>query len=267
MGQALTYYGTVLIFSIIIDLAALVICNQQLLEYVQVLPTVDLSASNPTAIYSVLQYICKKAAKLNIETPCITFDQPLYIKAFEKSKSLQMNIVIRLSGFHLLMSFLGSIGNVMEGSGLKDGLESIYAPVTVGHMLTDKAFSRALRRHFLAESAIFALILSNAIPEEFITASFQTDNQNRMHDINETKNETESRMNETENNQREESESTNEGPFNLVREESQESKKCPNCLTKSDLQELEVLYNNPEELENDKIPDVIEKLSSTISEL
>ena len=88
-----------------------------------------------------------------------------------------------------------------------------------------------------------------------------------MHDINETKNETESRMNETENNQREESESTNEGPFNLVREESQESKKCPNCLTKSDLQELEVLYNNPEELENDKIPDVIEKLSSTISEL
>ena len=74
-------------------------------------------------------------------------------------------------------------------------------------------------------------------------------------------------MNETENNQREESESTNEGPFNLVREESQESKKCPNCLTKSDLQELEVLYNNPEELENDKIPDVIEKLSSTISEL
>ena len=67
-------------------------------------------------------------------------------------------------------------------------------------------------------------------------------------------------MNETENNQIEESESTNECPFNLIGEEFQESKKSPNCLTNSDLQELEVLYNNLEELENDKIQEVIEKL-------
>ena len=60
----------------------------------------------------------------------------------------------------------------MEGSGLKYGLESIYAPVTVGDILTGKAFSRTLGGHFLEESAIFALISSNAIPENFITASF-----------------------------------------------------------------------------------------------
>ena len=88
-----------------------------------------------------------------------------------------------------------------------------------------------------------------------------------MNEMNETKNEAESRMNETENNQREENESSNEGRFSLIRKESQESNKSPNCLTKSDLQELETFYNNSEELENDKIPDVIEKLSSTISEL
>ena len=180
-------------------------------SHTTLLPVVDLSVSNPTAIYSVLQYICKQVAKLNIETLCITFDLPLYIKAFEISKSLQMDIVIRLGGFHLLMSFLGSIGSVMEGPGLKDGLESIYALVTVGHMLIGKAFSRALREHFLAETAIFALNLSNAIPEDFITASFQTDNQNRINEMNETENETESRMNETENNQIEESKSTSEG--------------------------------------------------------
>ena len=113
-------------------------------SHITPLPIFDLSASNPAAIYSALQYICKQAAKLNIETLYITFDQPLYIKAFEIPKSPQMNIVTRLGGFHLLMSFLGSIGSVMEGSGLKDGLESIYAPVTVGHTLTGKAFSRAL---------------------------------------------------------------------------------------------------------------------------
>ena len=52
-----------------------------------------------------------------------------------------------------------------------------------------------------------------------------------------------------------------------MREESHENKKFPNCLTKSDLQELEALYKNLEELDNDRIPDVIEKLSSTISKL
>ena len=82
-------------------------------------------------------------------------------------------------------------------------------------MLTGKAFSRVLRGHFLAESVVFALILSKAIPEDFITASFQTDDQNRMNEMNETENETESGMNETENNQIEESKSTN-AAFNLI---------------------------------------------------
>ena len=52
----------------------------------------------------------------------------------------------------------------MECSVLKDDLDSIYAPVTFGHMLTGKAFSRPLRGFFLAESVIFALIFSNTIP-------------------------------------------------------------------------------------------------------
>ena len=93
------------------------------------------------------------------------------------------------------MNFLRRIGSVMEGLRLKDGIESIYAPVT-------------FRGHFLLESAIFALILSNAMPEDFITARSQTDNQIIMNEMNKTENEAESRMNETENSQTEEIEST-----------------------------------------------------------
>ena len=130
-----------------------------------------------------------------------------------------MEIVIRLRGFPLLMSFLGSIGSVMEGLGLKECVVGIYAPITS-------------RGHFLPESATFALILSNAMPEDFITASFQTDDQNRMNEMNKTENEAENSMNETENNQTEESGSTNEGPFNLIREESQESEKSPKVSNK-----------------------------------
>ena len=68
-------------------------------------------------------------------------------------------------------------------------------------MLTGRAFSRTLRK-FLAKSAIFAWDLSSAIREDFLTASFQTYDQNRMNEMKETENETESRMDETENNQK-----------------------------------------------------------------
>ena len=100
-----------------------------------------------------------------------------------------MDIVVCLKGFELLMSFLGHIGSVMKDLDLNDGVESIYAPVTP-------------RMHFLLESEVFALILSNANPEDFITATFQTDNQIRMNEMNKTENESENRMNETENRQR-----------------------------------------------------------------
>ena len=158
--------------------------------------------------------------KFSIETPCITFDHPLYIKPFEISKSLQLVFVIRLSGFQPLMSFLGSIASVMESLGLKGGMEIIYATVTSAG-------------YFLPESTIFELILSL----QALKLKIKTINE-----MNKTKNEAEKRMNETENSQAEESESTDEFPFNLMREKSQESEKSPNCLI-SDLQMIQAQKN------------------------
>ena len=37
----------------------------------------------------------------------------------------------------------------MEGSGLRAALENFYVPVTVGHMLSGKAFARAVGGHML----------------------------------------------------------------------------------------------------------------------
>ena len=70
-----------------------------------------------------------------------------------------MKVFVRLGGFHQLISFLGSIGKVMEGSGLRSALETIYSPVTVGHMFTGMAYSRAVRGHILCVSAVQSLIL------------------------------------------------------------------------------------------------------------
>ncbi|KAF0737722.1 Uncharacterized protein FWK35_00023698 [Aphis craccivora] len=64
------------------------------------------------------------------ETCVVTFDQPLFIKAREivaasKPGSELSKVIIRLGGFHLLLSFLGSIGYIMAGSGLKELLVAV----------------------------------------------------------------------------------------------------------------------------------------------
>src|SRR6218665_444324 len=48
---------------------------------VMFLPIVDLNLSDDNCIYSTLRFIVTQAKLLNVHTPCITFDQPLWIKA------------------------------------------------------------------------------------------------------------------------------------------------------------------------------------------
>lgn len=52
------------------------------------------------------------------------------------------------------MSFIGSIGSMMKGSGLEEALEVAYGPNAVTQMISGKAVSRALRGHLLVEAAL-----------------------------------------------------------------------------------------------------------------
>ena len=70
-----------------------------------------------------------------------------------------MYVFVLFGGFHQLMSLLGSIGKVLEGSAWRSALETKYSPVTVDHMFTGKAYSRAVRGHTLCASAVQSLIL------------------------------------------------------------------------------------------------------------
>ena len=45
------------------------------------------------------------------------------------------------------MNLLGAIGTLMDESGLKDILETIYGENTVVHMMNGKAVERAFRGH------------------------------------------------------------------------------------------------------------------------
>jgi hypothetical protein len=133
---------------------------------VDFLPCIDLKPTDESCIFSTLLYVERQAKYLNITDPCITFDQPLYLKAMEVSKAEKLHIVCRLGGFHLLMSFLGSIGSMMAGSGLAELLQVLFGSDTVSHMLSGKAYTRSIRGHFLVESALMTKLLQHLMPVE-----------------------------------------------------------------------------------------------------
>ena len=114
------------------------------------LPIIDLNPTDMTCIYSTLRFVLDQSAKLHIETPVLTFDQPLWLKATEIINAKCMPIVLILGGFHLMMSYLGSLGGLMNGAGLKEVLHTIYGVNAVEHVLSGKAVSRALRVPYCA---------------------------------------------------------------------------------------------------------------------
>ena len=126
---------------------------------IRLLPKIDLSPSNESYIYSTLLFVISQAKKLKVHTPCITFDQPLWLKAFNIAHAENLQIACRFGGFHTLMSFLGSIGTLMKGPGLEDLFAKVYVENSITHMISGKAIARATRTHTLAESALMSLLM------------------------------------------------------------------------------------------------------------
>lgn len=126
---------------------------------IMALPFINLEATNMTSLNSALTFAANESASRKMAC-IVTFDQPLFIKASEivaaaDTCSPLSRIVVRLGTFHLLMSFLGSIGNIMKGSGLEELWSTVYAKNSTQHMITGHAFSRAVRAHVLTLSALF----------------------------------------------------------------------------------------------------------------
>ena len=98
-------------------------------------------------------------------TPVLTFDQPLYWKAMEiqlceSSNSIIKQCVLRLGWFHTCMSFLGSVGHLMQGSGLASIFYMIYADCTVPYILNGKAVSRTTRAHLISYACLVGFLVA-----------------------------------------------------------------------------------------------------------
>ena len=83
-------------------------------------------------------------------------------------------VVIRLGGFHLLLSFMGSIGAIMAGSGLEEMWETVYAKNSVVHMMNGRAYARGIRAHFISQSALATLLLESAAVDESLKEDVET---------------------------------------------------------------------------------------------
>ena len=59
----------------------------------------------------------------------------------------------------MLMSFLGSIGSLIDCSGIAELLETLYGPNSVNQMLSGKAVAQALRGYFLDDAALNVKLL------------------------------------------------------------------------------------------------------------
>lgn len=69
------------------------------------------------------------------------------------------NVIVRLGSFQLLMSFMGTFGDIMNGSEIKELFSTAYANASVDKMLRGHAYARALRAHILARAALATVIL------------------------------------------------------------------------------------------------------------
>ena len=58
----------------------------------------------------------------------------------------------------------------MAGSGLADILEEIFAPNVIQHIISGKAYARALRGHLLIYAALQKLIFNDMVNQDQITS-------------------------------------------------------------------------------------------------
>ena len=114
---------------------------------VTILPVLDLNPNDESSLYSTLLYIEDQVQKLGVPDFATTFDQPLWLKAMEIVEAKNMKkFVLKLGAFYLLMSVLGSVFHVFEGSGIGDALLTIlYEVNVVKYIMSGKAYARAIR--------------------------------------------------------------------------------------------------------------------------
>ena len=95
------------------------------------MPMIYLKSTDPVYILSTMHFVAEQSSKYNMAA-VLTLDQPLYwksmsIKEQQDESSALKKIVLRITGLHQMMGFLGLTGSIIKESGLQALFELIYA--------------------------------------------------------------------------------------------------------------------------------------------
>ncbi|CAJ1064633.1 hypothetical protein SNEBB_002215, partial [Xyrichtys novacula] len=137
---------------------------------VQFLPMIDMNPGDKTCILSTLDYLCSLSSKHNMPT-IISLDQPLFWKASEIVNAVPddspiRNVILLLGRFHTFMNLLGAIGSLMDGSGLKEIMETVYGENAVVHIMSGKAVQQAFRGHLLVYQCLTRQIVVKILEDD-----------------------------------------------------------------------------------------------------
>ena len=109
-------------------------------------PLIDSPPAHPDTVLITLLYIEEFMKQHSMPYIHLSADMQLYKVIMQVKWSSQdrwKNLVVRPGGMHTLMSFIGCIGTLMNGSGLEELLAVAFKGV--GHMLKGKAWPKAVR--------------------------------------------------------------------------------------------------------------------------
>ena len=127
---------------------------------IEFLPIIEGDPNDYSTIYTTLMECLRRSQSPAV----ITFDLPIWLKATQIVLQSELPIITRLGGFHLLKSFLGSIGTIMADSGLQELIQLVYpGSCTAEHILSGGAYAKSIRFHLLASAGIAKFILRDIV--------------------------------------------------------------------------------------------------------
>lgn len=154
------------------------------------LPFINAAPIGYNTLYTAMKVSVKNGTSARMRTCIIMFVQPLYMKARNTASAMCLSdevlIVVRLGIFHALFSFMSSIGYIMDESGIKEALTTVYAENTMQHIMSGHPYARAVRVHILLQLALSKLIFDGLMKNngEFLALAEDEKSSNTFHMLN-----------------------------------------------------------------------------------
>lgn len=126
------------------------------------LPLIDMPPADPDTMMTAMHEGMRLTNERGQKNLVFTSDQQLYKVAVDMKWSHQdtfSDVIIRLGGMHMLMSFVGAVGTLMDGSGLSELMSTAFSGVA--KMLTGKKFPQNIRALRIIVEELLRKTISN----------------------------------------------------------------------------------------------------------